>query len=334
MKNIHILPTDKPSRLFKFEDKLIKNDLIGLYDFQEKGYIPQNIYITSDEEIKNRCHVLSEASIRPLYLDGIINTASMLIKGPWNKIILTTDQDLINVGVQAIDEDFLEWFVQNPSCEKVEIEITDRDNDGYGIPFGGIFYKIIIPQEEPKQDWYCPKCQSYVSSESVTFEETHQICNTSVVIKEPKQSTKDRILSETPELVKQKVRETANKLVEPKQETLEEAALRLYSYVNDDTRLLFINGAKWQQQNIPICIYAENIYCHIENGVVIVEKKDKSVISYSEEDMIEFGKYLLQLSNSVMARRFNIKMLDLETGIKLTKDLLEQFKKEQDERNT
>ena len=40
---------------------------------------------------------------------------------------------------------------------------------------------------------------------------------------EPKQSTKDRILSETPESVKQKVREVANALVN-KQETLEEFA--------------------------------------------------------------------------------------------------------------
>lgn len=35
-----------------------------------------------------------------------------------------------------------------------------------------------------KHDWYCPKCQSYVSSESVTFEETHQICNTNVIIQD------------------------------------------------------------------------------------------------------------------------------------------------------
>ena len=48
---------------------------------------------------------------------------------------------------------------------------------------------------------------------------------------------------------------------------------------------------------------------------------------YSEEDIIEFGKYLLQLSNSAMSRKFNMKMLDSETGIKLTKDLFEQFKK-------
>ena len=60
---------------------------------------------------------------------------------------------------------------------------------------------------------------------------------------EPKQSTKDRILSETPESVKQKVREVANALVN-KQETLEEAAERLAKHFNID----FIEGAKWQQE--------------------------------------------------------------------------------------
>ena len=62
---------------------------------------------------------------------------------------------------------------------------------------------------------------------------------------EPKQSTKDRILSETPESVKQKVREVANALVN-KQETLEEAAERLAKHFNID----FITGAKWQQERM------------------------------------------------------------------------------------
>jgi flavorubredoxin len=37
------------------------------------------------------------------------------------KIILTTDGDLIKDGVQSIDDEFLEWFVENPSCEEVEV---------------------------------------------------------------------------------------------------------------------------------------------------------------------------------------------------------------------
>ena len=47
-----------------------------------------------------------------------------------------------------------------------------------------------------EHDWYCPKCQSYVSSESVTFEETHQICNTNVIIEEPKRTfTEEEVLA-------------------------------------------------------------------------------------------------------------------------------------------
>ena len=49
MKNIHILPTDKPTYLYEMEGKL------HLSDKFEKGnefWHNQNIYITSDEEIK------------------------------------------------------------------------------------------------------------------------------------------------------------------------------------------------------------------------------------------------------------------------------------------
>jgi hypothetical protein len=63
------------------------------------------------------------------------------------KIILTTDQDLIKDGVQDIDDDFLEWFVKNPSCEKVEVKCYSKFNDGDFTD-----YKIIIPKEEPKQE--------------------------------------------------------------------------------------------------------------------------------------------------------------------------------------
>ena len=53
MKNIHVLPTNKPSRVF--------NTNKGEYHFREH-YVPDtiqtcknhNIYITSDEEIKEK----------------------------------------------------------------------------------------------------------------------------------------------------------------------------------------------------------------------------------------------------------------------------------------
>jgi hypothetical protein len=76
------------------------------------------------------------------------------------KVILTTDPDLIADGIQAIDDDFLEWFVKNSSCEWVEVEIKPMfpmystfiesiDNPPF---YGNLERKIIIPQEEPKQE--------------------------------------------------------------------------------------------------------------------------------------------------------------------------------------
>ena len=143
MKNIHVLPTDKPSRLYNCFGKLEIGDYVTTRESLQ--VTNQNIYITSDEEIKeedwyylprtNSVHKCIEDPAE-LNLERRLGVA---------KIILTTDQDLIKDGVQAIDDEFLEWFVKNPSFEFVEVtEYLDS-----GFSYG---YKIIIPKEEPKQE--------------------------------------------------------------------------------------------------------------------------------------------------------------------------------------
>jgi hypothetical protein len=86
----------------------------------------------------------------------------------WKKIILTTDQDLIADGVQAIDDEFLEWFVKNPSCEFVEWDKNyNRGNEKY-------YYKIIIPQEEPEKligEKVMPLDNDNIEEEEETLEE-------------------------------------------------------------------------------------------------------------------------------------------------------------------
>ena len=84
--------------------------------------------------------------------------------------------------------------------------------------------------EEPKQDWFCPKCDSYVSSESVTFDETHQTCNTGVVIKEPKQET---------------LEEAAEKESEVQGWGKYESNSEQYAIKQS-----FIRGAKWQSKRM------------------------------------------------------------------------------------
>jgi hypothetical protein len=145
MKNIHLLPTKKPTGIFQsnsglqfsIRDKVRVSPLIGFH-----------IYITSDEEIKEgeKGWLLENNSITKNVcefdcsngLDGIYSTDK--------KIILTTDQDLIAEGVQSINNEFLEWFAQNPSCEFVEVDESKYFDGSHGE------YIIIIPQEEHKQE--------------------------------------------------------------------------------------------------------------------------------------------------------------------------------------
>jgi len=233
--NIHILPTDKPSRLY--------------YTISMNGYVlhlseapkikssqlrPQHIYITSDEEIKEGDWVyylhnsgLHEPSIhkveKPNYSDykpySIHFTSGFGVQEDCKKIILTTDPILIKDGVQKIDDDFLEWFVKNPSCERVEVKDvykTFLEGDKKSVSNFRKRYKIIIPKEEPCT--CTDECLSYLTKTCKRIEE------------------------------------------EPKQETLEEAAKshaiyeleNNYKPTKESFKLAckrnFIRGAKWQAE--------------------------------------------------------------------------------------
>ena len=213
MKNIHILPTDKPSKLISnvlglglVDGTFTKSDL----ELIQARY--QNIYITSDEEIKdgdkdfyiiandrdktwiNRLEKVIECRIDPKHGKVLILSSGFIWLDEGEKIILTTDQDLIKDGVQAIDDKFLEWFVKNPSCEKVEVKdssivkehIWDGSNDGEII----WEKEIIIPKEEPKQKY---------ESECICDTECRGFTN--VKCKKPKQETLEEFISKsnTPE---------------------------------------------------------------------------------------------------------------------------------------
>jgi len=128
MKNIHILPTEKPSRfvtskenkkcyLYSIEE--FKN-IDKFIEYDSKSWDSQNIYITSDEEIKEGDYYLYLKDNKVYQFIRRYHT-KLLRLDIQKKIILTTDQDLIKDGVQGIDDEFLEWFVKNPSCEEVEV---------------------------------------------------------------------------------------------------------------------------------------------------------------------------------------------------------------------
>lgn len=162
MKNIFVLPSDKPSRLaYDFDEKCYYlQDNVVFFEHQDL-IENRNIYITNSEEIKEGDYGIGHATGlfgvgEKDYLfkhdgskKGRINSICVGAK----KIVLCTDPELIKNGVQAIDDDFLEFFVKNPSCEFVEVDRVDFDVDmGLGeecIEYNH-YYKPIIPQ--PKQE--------------------------------------------------------------------------------------------------------------------------------------------------------------------------------------
>jgi len=158
MKNVHVLPTTQPSRL------AIQLDCKPKYNLQlskiennwTDNWKKQHIYITSDEEIEEddlrydlKCNEIFKTSKSDIECYDTLNC---------KKIILSTDPTLIADGVQEIEDEFLEWLVQNPTCEFVLPQKTqhvvsyETNYHGRATPLYKWVYKIIIPQEEPKQE--------------------------------------------------------------------------------------------------------------------------------------------------------------------------------------
>jgi hypothetical protein len=177
--------------------------------------IGKELFITSDEEIKEGDwmyykHFGEDIVCKYDTMNGQ-NTNVNEHKPYYQKIILTTDQVLIADGVQAINDEFLEWFVKNPSCEFVNLE-------NHVLEVGYNLYKIIIPKE-------------------------------------------------------------------PQQETLEEAALRIFQIclyenqngqtedLNENDRLRFIEGAKWQSERM-----------YSEEEVLDILRKSHSIEQTSKMD--------------------------------------------------
>jgi len=153
MKNLHLLSTDKPSVLILRQDcKLFFTGYggqLGKIHGLRKD-VPQNIYITSDEKLPYDDSIFDTGAF---YHKDALGTVHIITKNTFKpnpnfckRIILTTDQDLIADGVQAIENEFLEWFVKNPSCEFVEIvKVPYHDESGYS-------YLLGVPQKETLEE--------------------------------------------------------------------------------------------------------------------------------------------------------------------------------------
>jgi hypothetical protein len=211
MKNIFLLPTDKPSILYGLPGDYFATTSRPLLPISINRNLKNwNIYITSDEKIKD-CWVLNTHFNEVYFCKGFYGIQPMI-----KKIVLTTDENLVNDNVQAIDNEFLGWFIKNPSCEYVDF-IKLRKEKGYNF----LGYEIIFPKEE----WISPMRPFKVKEE-------------------PKQ--KDCC---TPYGQIKRYKNCVGCDKKPKQETLEEAAERInYFVLNGRTPFNngFKEGAKWK----------------------------------------------------------------------------------------
>jgi hypothetical protein len=260
MKNIHVLPTEKPSRVYHTNTDKLGFSSYYLND-NRQTMKNQNIYITFDEEIKDGDYALQfhYGKISIVKCDyqnkSVINNKSLDLYA--TKIILTTDQDLIKDGVQAIDDEFLEWFVKNPSCEKVLI------NKLYEYPTKiHIGYKIIIPKEIGFKMENGKRTETFYSKEEPTIEEEY---------------TSQDFLNEV----------CWNN---SKQETLEEAAT---NYTIDfATMSAFKLGAKWQQEQ------EKNKYSEaIDIFEYILEYDDGVGIALGYNSRVMIERFIKQFKN-------------------------------------
>jgi hypothetical protein len=220
--------------------------------------ISDNIYITSDEEIKVGDWYFITESISKCESKYEANDLTDICK----KIILTTDPQLIADGVQSIDNEFLEWFVNHPSCEEVKIESWQTKGEW------DIDYKIIIPKDEAKQ-----RAKNYMSLKGAL--EPKQIkcycghtsyCDCSP-LDEAKQFTPEMLVDLKQGL--DNAIQKSNPLFPNykhlnKQETLEEFALKNSKYtnhsnINHSKEEAIILGAKWQAERM----YSEEEVYHI-----------------------------------------------------------------------
>ena len=249
MKNIYLIPTDKPSRLYSNNGQLHLDSIL-----QNSGghTINQHIYITNDEKPK-KDYFLSlndDESYLEVTLNNEVDNFDNYADKDWTKnckkVILTTDPDLIADGVQSIDDEFLQWFINNNSCESIKTLWT--------IPADKIEkeYRIEIPKEEPKQpsNFYEELKNHFENTPREELLEEWEKSAESDKVGPTVEEFLEHSKQEPNYNMKQEILAEMERIEKSKQETVEEAAENQWGNVHRTGVLGFIEGAKWQEERM------------------------------------------------------------------------------------
>ena len=277
--------------LYKIEDELYI--ISDAEDINENDYI-----VTTDNRLVQVSYLLSKD------LEGA------------SKVILTTNKLLIKEGVQAIDDEFLNWFVKNPSCEEVEVEKTYVTNSGLGYreyavldsnfkvieinanisqtsyylgkitalyPYEyDINYKIIIPKEEHKQGSIVEAVKEVIGNQLQQVEELRQETQGYICPQTKKQCDDECCVSAEHCHIEASFGIISD-CEQPKQETLEDYVLDSDEHNNlkssDGTYLNFYRQSELLLKGAKL-------------GAKWQQEQNKKL--YSGEDMIEFADFYYQ----------------------------------------
>ena len=119
MKNVHLLATPNPSRLYYLgnSSELTLSKYTSLFRAFERS--TQHLYITANGKFNRGDYVTDGIEVMKAS-PKLVDAQGLIDRREWKRIILTTDSALINERVQAIPEEFLKWYIKNQNCEKIE----------------------------------------------------------------------------------------------------------------------------------------------------------------------------------------------------------------------
>ena len=127
--------------------------LNGTFRDMYQSFEVRNLYITingsfsRDEYVTDGIEVIKATP-------KLVNAQGLLDRREWKKIVLTTDPDLIAARVKYAGDEFLDWFVKNPTCETAVVRQRPKVKatvKGEGIGYFANGYDIITP----KKNFYC-----------------------------------------------------------------------------------------------------------------------------------------------------------------------------------
>lgn len=157
MKNVHLLQTETyPAKLQLDRDYGTLTILDEPCVSNGQDFVGANLYITSNElytvgwYLDNNNHITKTITDQKSYWEH---------KQNWKKIILTTDPRLIKDGVQALDDEFLNWFIKNQKREIPIITTIVNNESRFTTNIGFESWR----KEEPQQKTLGEAAEEYGS---------------------------------------------------------------------------------------------------------------------------------------------------------------------------